>query len=175
MYEFINDAFRRFKNVVAPIRPSKYHDPYDEEHDRLYMTSLNSRLQPKKDHTIVLNGEIYKREDIENDDVHYEDYSFLDSIVPKTDDPMTPCFTLRAVVIGTFWAVLLSVFNTILSFRTNPFSVGSSIVVILSYPMGRLWALLPYHPIFNPGNFSLKEHVIICKSLYCVLATFIKK
>ncbi|KAJ3082111.1 hypothetical protein HDU99_003589, partial [Rhizoclosmatium hyalinum] len=42
----------------------------------------------------------------------------IDFIVPQTDDPSTSTFTVRSVVLGTFWCALLSFANTSLSFRT---------------------------------------------------------
>jgi OPT family small oligopeptide transporter len=65
------------------------------------------------------------------------------------------------MVIGTFWGLILSAINAALQFRTNPFSVNATIAVLLSYPVGKLWAMLPHHKFFNPGPFSMKEHVLI--------------
>jgi OPT family oligopeptide transporter len=65
------------------------------------------------------------------------------------------------MVIGTFWGLILSVINAVLSFRTNAFTINATIAVLLSYPMGKLWAMLPHHKFFNPGPFSMKEHVLI--------------
>ncbi|ORY45524.1 OPT superfamily oligopeptide transporter [Rhizoclosmatium globosum] len=101
------------------------------------------------------------------DDVEVEDIKEveerIDFIVPQTDDPSTPAFTFRSVLLGTLWVVLLSFANTALSFRTAAFSVGANIALILSYPMGLfLAAVLPTSvPWLNPGPFSLKEHVCI--------------
>ncbi|KAJ3251084.1 hypothetical protein HDU77_006143 [Chytriomyces hyalinus] len=85
----------------------------------------------------------------------------INFITPQTDDPSTPAFTLRSVTIGVFWCIALSFANTTLSFRSNAFSIGANIAVILSYPMGLAWSALPKHSFFNPGPFSMKEHVII--------------
>ncbi|KAJ3292419.1 hypothetical protein HDU79_001445 [Rhizoclosmatium sp. JEL0117] len=99
-------------------------------------------------------------------DVELEDISDvedrIDFIVPQTDDPSTPVFTVRSITLGTFWCILLSFANTALSFRTNAFAVGANVAIILSYPMGLFWAkALPSGNIINPGPFSLKEHVLI--------------
>ncbi|ORY45741.1 OPT superfamily oligopeptide transporter [Rhizoclosmatium globosum] len=85
----------------------------------------------------------------------------IDFIVPQTDDPSTPCWTFRSVFIGTFFAIILSVANTALSFRSAPFSVPSVVAVILSYPIGLSFAAALPSGILNPGPFSMKEHVII--------------
>ncbi|KAJ3119155.1 hypothetical protein HK100_000457 [Physocladia obscura] len=86
----------------------------------------------------------------------------LDFIVPQTDDPTTPTFTVRAFTIGFVWCFFLSVVNTLLSFRTNAFGVGANVALILSYPIGLAWAaLLPKGNIINPGPFNVKEHTLI--------------
>ncbi|KAJ3028853.1 UNVERIFIED_CONTAM: hypothetical protein HDU68_000726, partial [Siphonaria sp. JEL0065] len=99
------------------------------------------------------------------DDVELEDIKEIeeriDFIVPQTDDPNTPAFTFRSIFIGTIWCVLLSFANTALSFRTNAFSVGANIALILSYPMGLFLAAILPSGFLNPGPFSLKEHVLI--------------
>ncbi|ORY21846.1 OPT superfamily oligopeptide transporter [Rhizoclosmatium globosum] len=99
-------------------------------------------------------------EDVEVEDIK-EVEERIDFIVPQTDDPNTPAFTFRSVLLGSLWVVLLSFGNTALSFRTTPFTVGANIALILSYPMGLfLSAILPTG-VLNPGPFSLKEHVLI--------------
>ncbi|KAJ3015814.1 UNVERIFIED_CONTAM: hypothetical protein HDU68_012562 [Siphonaria sp. JEL0065] len=99
------------------------------------------------------------------DDVELEDMKEIeeriDFIVPQTDDPNTPACTFRAVFIGTLWVVFLSFANTALSFRTNAFSVGANIALILSYPMGLFLAAILPTGFLNPGPFSMKEHVLI--------------
>ncbi|KAJ3062350.1 hypothetical protein HDU98_001777, partial [Podochytrium sp. JEL0797] len=107
------------------------------------------------------------RED-DDDDVELSDIADIlariEFIVPQTDDPNMPCFTWRVIFIGTLWNVLLSFVGTVLSFRTNAFSIPTSIAVILSYPMGRfLAAAIPKSAgeFWNPGPFSMKEHVLI--------------
>ncbi|KAJ3409403.1 hypothetical protein HDV05_004461 [Chytridiales sp. JEL 0842] len=118
----------------------------------------------------------FKTDDVENprqpdeasfdpDDIEMADLSdvqtYVDFIVPKTDDPSTPAFTVRAVVIGTLWGVVLSILSAVMAFRTNGFTVSPNIAALLAYPMGILWSKLPYHPFWNPGPFSIKEHVLI--------------
>ncbi|KAJ3076013.1 hypothetical protein HDU99_001431 [Rhizoclosmatium hyalinum] len=99
------------------------------------------------------------------DDVEVEDIKEveerIDFIVPQTDDPNTPAFTFRSVLLGSFWAILLSFANTALSFRTTAFTVGANIALILSYPMGLFLAAILPTGVLNPGPFSLKEHVLI--------------
>ena len=37
---------------------------------------------------------------------------YIGDLVPTTDDPSIPTFTLRVVILGTFWCVLLAFVNT---------------------------------------------------------------
>jgi uncharacterized oligopeptide transporter (OPT) family protein len=75
------------------------------------------------------------------------------SIVPTTDDPSLKALTPRVFLIGTFFALLLSFVNTVLSFRTSGFQVNSTLAILLSYPLARV---LPFSSPFN-----IKEHVLI--------------
>jgi hypothetical protein len=95
---------------------------------------------------------------------------FTRSIVPETDDPSMPQFSFRVLVLGTFWCVAFAgafffltrqVANMCLSFRTNPFNIDTSVAILLSYPLGRLMARLLPKGILNPGDFNVKEHVLI--------------
>ncbi|ORY45728.1 OPT superfamily oligopeptide transporter [Rhizoclosmatium globosum] len=60
----------------------------------------------------------------------------IDFIVPQTDDPSTPAFTFRSVLLA-------------------------NIALILSYPMGLFLAAVLPSGALNPGPFSMKEHVLI--------------
>ncbi|KAJ3077035.1 hypothetical protein HDU98_009436 [Podochytrium sp. JEL0797] len=99
------------------------------------------------------------------DDVEVQDLNEveerLEFIVPQTDDPSTPTLTVRSVLLGTLWAIVLSYANTALAFRTSAFGVGANIAIILSYPMGLFLAAILPSGFLNPGPFSVKEHVLI--------------
>ncbi|KAJ3236482.1 hypothetical protein HDU78_004633 [Chytriomyces hyalinus] len=85
-------------------------------------------------------------------------------LVPKSDDPDTPAFTFRAILIGSLFALGLTVAMSVWAFRTNASMAtsGATFAVVASYPMGVLaHRLLPPHPFWNPGPFSVKEHVLI--------------
>ena len=93
-----------------------------------------------------------------------------DGLVPKTDDPLLPSFTLRVMIIGTIWNIFLAISNGIFSFRTTSFQVPGIFATLLSYPMGIfLSRILPRKKInifgktweLNDGDFSIKEHVLI--------------
>lgn len=92
--------------------------------------------------------------------------TWISSIVTKIDDPSTPAFTFRTVLLGVIWSVFMATANSIFSFRTVSFLVPTQLVLLLSYPMGFfLAAVLPRVDIFgialNPGPFSIKEHALI--------------
>ncbi|KAJ3076913.1 hypothetical protein HDU98_011009 [Podochytrium sp. JEL0797] len=85
----------------------------------------------------------------------------IEFIVPQKDDPTTPAFTARSVFMGVLFAVILSFVNTVLSFRSVPFSIGTIVAIILSYPLGLFFASVLPKGILNPGPFSMKEHVLV--------------
>ncbi|KAI8914276.1 OPT oligopeptide transporter protein-domain-containing protein [Gorgonomyces haynaldii] len=92
--------------------------------------------------------------------------NFTGGVVPLTDDPETAALTWRTVILGSLWALFLSIFNTIFSFRTNAFSLPTAVATLLSYPMGIFLAkVLPRAKFlglsFNPGAFTIKEHILI--------------
>ncbi|KAI9197234.1 OPT oligopeptide transporter protein-domain-containing protein [Polychytrium aggregatum] len=117
----------------------------------------------------VLGISTIDSDDVEQLDAHNA-YAQVSAIVANTDDPSTPCFTVRALFLSTFFFVLTSVVNTVLSFRTNAFGVPAYVSVICSYPLGILFAkfvpdvrfkLFGVENSLNPGPFSIKEHVLI--------------
>ncbi|KAI9204444.1 OPT oligopeptide transporter protein-domain-containing protein [Polychytrium aggregatum] len=108
-------------------------------------------------------------DDVEQLDAHSA-YAQISAVVPTTDDPSTPCFTVRAMFLGIFFSVLTSAVNVILSFRTNSVTLPAYIAVIVSYPIGIFFAkfipdvrfkLFGVENSLNPGPFSIKEHVLI--------------
>ncbi|KAJ3133536.1 hypothetical protein HK100_004326 [Physocladia obscura] len=120
--------------------------------------SQEEKVVEKDIDKVVLEAELDDTEIQDVNDVRER----LDFIVPQTDDPSTPTFTVRAITIGTLWCIFLSVVNTLLSFRTNAFGIGANVALILSYPIGLFWhAVLPKGGILNPGPFNVKEHTII--------------
>jgi hypothetical protein len=110
-------------------------------------------------------------------------YPEVRSAVANTDDPKMPSSTIRAWVVGLFWAVLLPGMNQFFYFRypsviidkvCDPFGVPVAksilrdkyIAMLLSLPICKVWArYLPNISLFgiplNPGPFTVKEHVII--------------
>ena len=86
---------------------------------------------------------------------------FQGGLLSLTDDPETPAFTFRSVTIGVSFAIVLAISNTILSFRTNAIAIPDTITIIMGYPIGVAMAKLLPPGILNPGDFSIKEHVLI--------------
>ncbi|KAI9204885.1 OPT oligopeptide transporter protein-domain-containing protein [Polychytrium aggregatum] len=108
-------------------------------------------------------------DDVEQLDAHSA-YAQISAVVPTTDDPSVPCFTVRAMFLAILFCVITSAVNVILSFRTNAFTVPAYVAVIISYPIGIFFAkvlpdvrfkLFGVENSLNPGPFSIKEHVLI--------------
>jgi hypothetical protein len=100
--------------------------------------------------------------DLEDDSPYPE----VRSAVANTDDPEMPVNTLRAWILGLFWAILISGLNQFFFFRFPSVTISNLVAQLLSYPMGRAYALvLPNIRIFgaelNPGPFIIKEHVLV--------------
>ncbi|PRP85852.1 hypothetical protein PROFUN_06126 [Planoprotostelium fungivorum] len=97
-------------------------------------------------------------------------YSEVAAVVPNTDDPNIPVLTVRAICIGLLFTLLLSFINMFFYYRTYPVIVTGLVAQLLSYPLGKLWAkTIPKREFttfgktwtFNPGEFTMKEHVVI--------------
>ncbi|OAJ44246.1 OPT family small oligopeptide transporter [Batrachochytrium dendrobatidis JEL423] len=112
------------------------------------------------DHELNLEKELLKSGDIEDVDAEYAKL-YTQGIVPETDDPSAPSLSIRMILLGTIFAVLLGLMNGIFSFRTNSFYISSNIAAILSYPMGIFLAAVLPRGILNPGPFTIKEHVLV--------------
>ncbi|KAH8116232.1 OPT oligopeptide transporter protein-domain-containing protein, partial [Phellopilus nigrolimitatus] len=86
--------------------------------------------------------------------------------VSNVDDPEMPASTVRAWFMGIMCAVIFPGLNQFMYFRWPTTAVGQLVAVLLSYPVGRLWArTIPQKKLFgislNPGPFTIKEHVLI--------------
>ncbi|KAI1422466.1 OPT family small oligopeptide transporter [Xylaria sp. FL1777] len=78
--------------------------------------------------------------------------------------------TVRAWVIGMFFVTVASGANMFLSMRSPAINFPSIVVLLLSYPVGCLWAATMPTRVFNTfgvkwtlntGPFTIKEHVVI--------------
>ncbi|KAI8321470.1 OPT superfamily oligopeptide transporter [Martensiomyces pterosporus] len=90
--------------------------------------------------------------------------------VSNKDDSGLPTLTFRAWLLGIIFCAILSFVNQFYWFRQNQLTLGSSVVQILSFPLGYVMAkLLPTRKFntfgwewtLNPGPFNIKEHVLI--------------
>jgi len=92
-------------------------------------------------------------------------------VISNTDDPTMLCLTFRSCTCGLFLIVVYSLVSQYFMFRTKSYTLSSTLIVALSYPIGRFLAwVLPkrkwfagrrYEFSFNPGPFTMKEHTII--------------
>lgn len=78
--------------------------------------------------------------------------------------------TVRAWVIGMFFVTIASGANMFLSMRSPAINFPAIVVLLLSYPVGCLWAATMPTRVFNTfgikwtlntGPFTIKEHVVI--------------
>ncbi|TFK47274.1 oligopeptide transporter [Heliocybe sulcata] len=93
-------------------------------------------------------------------------YPEVRAAVANFDDPSMPASTLRAWVLGLFWAIVLPGVNQFYYFRYPSIVVGGLVAQLLTFPMGRIWErIMPRISIFgvsvNPGPFTMKEHVLV--------------
>ncbi|KAN0135066.1 oligopeptide transporter [Lactarius tabidus] len=93
-------------------------------------------------------------------------YPEVRSAVANTDDPTMPASTLRAWFLGLIWAVVIPSINQLFFFRYPSVSLTAFLPLLVSFPIGKLWALyVPNVTLLgvelNPGPFTIKEHVLI--------------
>ncbi|OJJ04807.1 hypothetical protein ASPVEDRAFT_54909 [Aspergillus versicolor CBS 583.65] len=86
------------------------------------------------------------------------------------DDPTEPVLTLRMFLLGIIFCIVVSGLNTLYTLRTPSITISSSVVLLLAYPLGKLWEkTVPSWTVplgvwsfnLNPGPFNTKEHVLI--------------
>ncbi|KAF9583738.1 hypothetical protein BGW38_008704, partial [Lunasporangiospora selenospora] len=86
------------------------------------------------------------------------------AIVSNKDDPSMPVLTFR------FWFMAV-VFSIVLWFRTQPMTISTLVIQLLSYPFGKFMAATLPSGFFNPGPFNVKEHVLIALTANCAGGT----
>jgi hypothetical protein len=142
--------------IKATISRARWHSVFPKYRKKMLMisTQMNSLKKIRMDNVCFKN-----RTNV-----------YVSAIVPTQDDPSTPSLTARVLFLGTLWNMVLAAANSIFMFRTNPFSIPSTVATLLCYPMGIMMArYLPtkmckigsYEFTLNPGPFSIKEHVLI--------------
>ena len=75
-------------------------------------------------------------------------------------NPMDLEFTLRAAVIGGAFAFINAGVNMFFAFRYAG-GLAQYWVILLAYPVARMFEKLPHGSALNPGPFSAKEHCIV--------------
>lgn len=97
-------------------------------------------------------------------------YSEVRAVVEPHDDPDLPCGTIRVYVIGLAFVVLVAFINQLFSVRQPAISIGSAVVQLLAFPVGRAAervlpdigvTLFGVRHSLNPGPFNKKEHMLI--------------
>ncbi|KAK1146905.1 hypothetical protein N8T08_002231 [Aspergillus melleus] len=88
----------------------------------------------------------------------------------QEDDPTEPVLTLRMWLLGIAFCLVASGLNTLYTLRVPSITISSSVVLLLAYPLGRLWEkAIPSWNVplgvwsfnLNPGKFNQKEHILI--------------
>ncbi|KAF5856357.1 hypothetical protein ETB97_007489 [Aspergillus alliaceus] len=88
----------------------------------------------------------------------------------EDDDPTEPVLTLRMWVLGIGFCIIVSGLNTLYTLRVPSITISSSVVLLLAYPLGKLWEkAIPSWNVplgacsfnLNPGPFNKKEHILV--------------
>ncbi|KAH7146222.1 OPT family small oligopeptide transporter [Dactylonectria macrodidyma] len=97
-------------------------------------------------------------------------YAEVRASVPPTDDEDMPINTIRAWTIGSIMCTIIAACNILLGLRYSPITITSTVVQLVSYPIGCGWAkvvpdyrfkVFGHELSLNPGPFNVKEHTII--------------
>ncbi|KAE8155123.1 OPT oligopeptide transporter protein-domain-containing protein [Aspergillus avenaceus] len=88
----------------------------------------------------------------------------------KEDDPTEAILTLRMWVLGIGFCIVVSGLNTLYTLRSPSITISSSVVLLLAYPLGKVWEkVIPSWNVplgawsfnLNPGPFNKKEHILV--------------
>ncbi|KAF9556103.1 hypothetical protein EC968_008446 [Mortierella alpina] len=93
------------------------------------------------------------------------------AIVSNKDDPSTPVLTFRFWVMAVVFSIILSFFNQFFWFRTQPMTISTLVIQLLSYPFGKFLAKVLPAGRLNPGPFNIKEHVLVALTANCAGGT----
>jgi hypothetical protein len=101
----------------------------------------------------------------------------------KDDDPTEPVLTLRMWVLGIGFCIVVSGLNTLYTFRNPSITISSTVVLLLAYPLGKLWEkVIPSWNIplgersinLNPGPFNKKVSIQAAYSKTLILTGCIR-
>lgn len=107
--------------------------------------------------------------EVEKELVTKSPYEEVEAAV-RTIDGEEPANTLRAWIIGLLFVTAVSGINMFLSMRSPAITIPAVVVILLSLPVGHLFAkVLPTRKFnifglewtLNPGPFSVKEHAVV--------------
>ncbi|PLW16069.1 hypothetical protein PCANC_15352 [Puccinia coronata f. sp. avenae] len=112
--------------------------------------------------------------------------SMVEKVVPESDDPAMLTNTIRVWFIGVTLGAMCAGINQIFSFKSNGINFGGFFIILVSYAAGKLmaatlpsWNIKFLNPFgflstrrpnrwvwevslsLNPGEFSVKEHILI--------------
>ncbi|KAG0368434.1 hypothetical protein BGZ54_001956, partial [Gamsiella multidivaricata] len=93
------------------------------------------------------------------------------AIVSNKDDPSTPVLTFRFWIMAVIFSVILSFFNQFFWFRTQPMTISTLVIQLLSFPFGKFLARVLPAGRLNPGPFNIKEHVLVALTANCAGGT----
>ncbi|KAK1544729.1 OPT family small oligopeptide transporter [Colletotrichum paranaense] len=97
-------------------------------------------------------------------------YPEVRASVQPFDDTELPINTIRAWSIGAIMCTIIAACNILLGLRRSPIIITSTVVQLISYPLGCFCAkvipeikfnLFGHELNTNPGPFNVKEHTII--------------
>ncbi|KAK3372999.1 OPT oligopeptide transporter protein-domain-containing protein [Lasiosphaeria ovina] len=97
-------------------------------------------------------------------------YAEVRAVVDNHDDPTMPVSTIRAWIIGIFFACCISFINSFFDVRLPSIYVIATVPQLLAYPAGKfLERVLPdvgftmfgVRHSLNPGPFNRKEHMLV--------------
>ncbi|KAF9361469.1 hypothetical protein BGX34_007112 [Mortierella sp. NVP85] len=121
----------------------------------------------------------YNVEDTESQELFEEDDSPIEEIrvtISNTDDPTMLYNTFRMWFLGVLWTCIVAFVNQFFYLRHAVIGFGYSTIALLSLPMGHFMAwvlptrqfnLFGFRFSFNPGPFTIKEHVLIGTMVAC--------
>ncbi|KAF6766105.1 glutathione transporter [Ephemerocybe angulata] len=142
---------------------------------RSYATDEKKKVQMGYEHSDYDNESQYDQYSSSRAEsaIDFDDespYPEVRAAVSSVDDPLMPVNTFRMWFLGLFFVFAITFINQILAMRYPSVYITGIVVQLVSLPCGKaLERILPktvfnffgYKWSFNPGPFSIKEHVCI--------------
>ncbi|CAM0135682.1 hypothetical protein VKS41_005340 [Umbelopsis sp. WA50703] len=140
----------------------------------------NSNISEQVDEQTNEKIEYHQKDDIKDEenasfDGHDEDNSPIEevaAVVPNTDDPTIPVWTFRVFSLGIIFTALLAFVNQFFWYRAMALTLTPLIIQLVSFPIAKIMEkVIPRSRFFNPGPFTMKEHVLITVMANCSYQT----